>query len=68
MAGPDSSYSALEIHMLWNVESDERMVNRRLAARGLLHQYPPSQRRVQFRMRLITASLPRTVHGTGQMA
>merc|ERR1719172_155396 len=25
MAGPDSSYSALEIHIDWNVESDERM-------------------------------------------
>ena len=24
MAGPDSSYSALEIHIDWNVESDER--------------------------------------------
>ena len=25
MAGPDSSYSALEIHIDWKVESDERM-------------------------------------------
>ena len=74
MAGPDSSYSALEIHMDWNVDSDERMEppiqgsTVRPAARGLLHQYPPSQRRVQCRMRLNRASLPRTVHGTGQMA
>ena len=25
MAGPDSSYSALEIHIDWNVDKDERM-------------------------------------------
>merc|ERR1712024_92142 len=25
MAGPDSSYSALEIHMDWNVDSDDRI-------------------------------------------
>ena len=25
MDGPDSSYSCLEIHICWKVESDERM-------------------------------------------
>ena len=38
MAGPDSSYSALEIHIDWKVESDERMdtqINLQAAKAGL---------------------------------
>ena len=62
MAGPDSSYSALEIHIDWNVDIV------RSARAGLPHHYPPSRRCVQCRMRLNRASLPRTVYGTGQVA
>ena len=34
MAGPDSSYSALEIHIDWNVDKDERMERSQIRSRA----------------------------------
>ena len=34
MAGPDSSYSALEIHIDWNVDKDEVLFARSFARPG----------------------------------